>query len=272
MLISNQLNLQGEQLVMIYTIYQVTNIVNHKIYIGVHKTNNPNDSYMGSGRAIKNAIKKYGKENFKKEVLFVFENKEDAYKKEQDLVNTFFISREDTYNGKLGGYGGWDHVRSPEVQKLAVERLNEYYQSDAGIKLKKHLSNSKKGSVPNDNPKINKWSKSEKNKQNLKECRLNAIWINNGQIEKSILKTNKLPEGWKRGRIIGNHKGIAKKYHLIDGDKIEEIFNLKNWCKEKKLNYNTLFSLVGKGIISISRKSATPTRHFMIGKEIKPIS
>lgn len=44
-----------------YTVYKTTNIINGKYYIGVHKTTNPNDSYLGSGKAIKEAIKKYGK-------------------------------------------------------------------------------------------------------------------------------------------------------------------------------------------------------------------
>ena len=60
---------------MIYTVYKITNTINNRYYIGVHKTTNPNDSYYGSGLVIKEAIKKYGKENFIKEILFTFENK-----------------------------------------------------------------------------------------------------------------------------------------------------------------------------------------------------
>ena len=50
----------------IYTLYKITNLINQKFYIGVHATNNPNDSYMGSGVAITRAIAKHGRENFKK--------------------------------------------------------------------------------------------------------------------------------------------------------------------------------------------------------------
>lgn len=33
---------------MYYTIYKITNKINGNFYIGKHKTNDPNDSYMGS--------------------------------------------------------------------------------------------------------------------------------------------------------------------------------------------------------------------------------
>ena len=58
----------------IYTVYRTTNNINNKIYIGVHKTTNPNDKYLGSGLAIKSSIKKHGKENFTKSILFEYDN------------------------------------------------------------------------------------------------------------------------------------------------------------------------------------------------------
>ena len=48
-------------------IYKTTNLINGKIYIGKDSNNNPD--YYGSGTALKKAISKYGKENFKKETL-----------------------------------------------------------------------------------------------------------------------------------------------------------------------------------------------------------
>jgi hypothetical protein len=39
-------------------IYEIKNLVNGKIYVGAHATNDVNDMYTGSGTLIKKAIKK----------------------------------------------------------------------------------------------------------------------------------------------------------------------------------------------------------------------
>ena len=101
-----------------YIVYQTINIVNNKIYIGVHKTNLNNgfDGYIGNGVNIdypstymnpkypfQFAVKKYGTANFKRTTLFIFDKEEDAYIKERELVNLEFVQRKDTYNCILGG-------------------------------------------------------------------------------------------------------------------------------------------------------------------------
>lgn len=88
-----------------YISYCIINKINQKSYIGVHETENINDNYMGSGKAIKAAIKKYGKENFYSFVLGIFEDKEDAYEFESFYVNDEFVSSPKTYNLKEGGFG-----------------------------------------------------------------------------------------------------------------------------------------------------------------------
>ena len=48
-------------------IYKTTNLINGKIYIGKDSKNDPN--YFGSGLLLRQSIKKYGKKNFKKEII-----------------------------------------------------------------------------------------------------------------------------------------------------------------------------------------------------------
>lgn len=87
-------------------LYKITNKLNGMIYIGVHKTQNKNDSYMGSGSKIKLAIKKYGKENFKKTILKECSSSKELFKSESQMVNEDFLKRKDVYNLALGGYNG----------------------------------------------------------------------------------------------------------------------------------------------------------------------
>lgn len=88
-----------------YTIYKTTNLLNGMIYIGCHSTDNLNDSYIGSGTEIYKDIRKYGKGNFKKEILFVYDTEKEMLDKERELVNEHFILRSDTYNILKGGGG-----------------------------------------------------------------------------------------------------------------------------------------------------------------------
>ncbi|MCI2234709.1 hypothetical protein MKK42_21810 [Escherichia coli] len=104
---------------MRYFVYQITNLLNGKIYVGAHK-GEPDDGYMGSGVMITRAIKKHGVENFRKDILLECETQEQMYLEESRIVTKDFIEREDTYNLTLGGCGSFDHINSdPEARKQA---------------------------------------------------------------------------------------------------------------------------------------------------------
>lgn len=107
---------------MFYTIYKVTNKVNGKFYIGKHQTKKVDDAYYGSGKAIKEAIQKYGVENFDKEVLFVFDNEADMNNKEKELITEEFVNREDTYNLGVGGEGG-AHFKGKTHSLKTIEQI-----------------------------------------------------------------------------------------------------------------------------------------------------
>lgn len=83
-------------------VYEITNTVNGKIYIGMHSTYNLDDGYMGSGKMLKYAIKKYGIECFKKRILQHFDSRIDAAKYEASLITEDLIASKNTYNLAMG--------------------------------------------------------------------------------------------------------------------------------------------------------------------------
>lgn len=101
---------------MKYIVYLTTNLVNHKIYVGVHKTEDPSkfDGYYGNGvrrgdtlnnpkTPFQFAIKKYGYDNFSRSVIKVFDSYEEALDLEEEIVTDEFIKRNDVYNAIVGG-------------------------------------------------------------------------------------------------------------------------------------------------------------------------
>ena len=86
-------------------IYVITNILNNKKYVGKH-VGKPEDSpnYFGSGIAINNAIEKYGKENFTKEILEYHQNA-NLDEREKFWIEKFNTLNEG-YNLTTGGDGG----------------------------------------------------------------------------------------------------------------------------------------------------------------------
>jgi len=90
-----------------YIIYETTCVVNNKTYIGCHATDNLDDGYMGSGKLLLAAFKKYGRENFKKTILHIYDNPQDMFSKETELVNEDFVSSKSSYNLVPGGSGGF---------------------------------------------------------------------------------------------------------------------------------------------------------------------
>jgi hypothetical protein len=95
-----------------YYLYRITNKINGKIYIGVHKTSNIEDNYFGSGKLLKRAIKKHGKENFTKEILEFFDTEIQMYAREKEIVNYEFVNSSETYNIVEGGNGSFSYINS----------------------------------------------------------------------------------------------------------------------------------------------------------------
>lgn len=194
---------------MHYLIYKITNRLNNKFYVGKHKTEDKDDGYLGSGILIKKAVKKYGKENFTKELLFECATEEEMNQRETDIVDEDFIERPDTYNVMPGGQGGgknnWDSgrkkltdlLKDPEFLKMfcmrTTEGLIEYHKSHTNtFQGRTHSTESR------EKMRAAKLGKCDGEKNNM----FGRIWINDGVVSKAIKKSEPIPAGYKKGRLV----------------------------------------------------------------------
>lgn len=115
---------------MYYFIYQTTNLINNKKYIGQHQTENINDGYLGSGVLLQKAIKKYGKENFSREILCFANNKDEL-----DSLEIAYIAAANAkesnqyYNLNDGGMGQRGFIMSDEQRAVISQKAKERYAS-----------------------------------------------------------------------------------------------------------------------------------------------
>lgn len=199
---------------MHYTVYKTTCKVNNKFYIGAHKTEKPDDSYLGSGVLFWYAIKKHGIVNFSKEVLADFDNAEDMFALEARLVEA---EKENPlcYNLNNGGMGGWEWVEKQNKfnrllgGKRAYVKLRIWLDSNTDVRRQLALSASLRGQ--------RKWTGSKHKqsscelmsmlKQGSKNNRFGTNWIFNTKEKKSKAVAKEetalyLTQGWQLGRKL----------------------------------------------------------------------
>ena len=83
--------------------YKITNNLNNHFYYGIHSTDNLEDGYMGSGTRLNHAYKKYGIENFTKEILKFFDTRKECAEYEAEMVTEELIHSKECYNVVGGG-------------------------------------------------------------------------------------------------------------------------------------------------------------------------
>ncbi len=119
-----------------YYFYVITNLVNGKVYYGVHSTKNLEDGYMGSGKIIQKAILKYGTNNFKKEIWEFFDSEDKMFDYEKQFIDSSVINDRNTYNLNEGGRGSFTYTNkllseNPELRKQAnIKRRRTWSKKD----------------------------------------------------------------------------------------------------------------------------------------------
>jgi hypothetical protein len=190
----------------------------------MHSTNKLNDGYLGSGTRLRYAIRKYGSENFKIEILEWCQNREELAQREKEIITEEHLKNENCYNLKYGGIGGGKFFSSEhqfKCSQAAGLKHGQRMQKDEEYRLnysdKISQANRKRyerGDIKSIQ-EIYDWT-GKKHKQDTiekmkkikkghglgeKNSQYGTKWITNGINNKKIKDGEKLPEGWKYGYI-----------------------------------------------------------------------
>lgn len=109
-----------------YYIYITTNLINQKKYIGKRKCkcDIDRDTYIGSGKILKSAIKKYGKENFVKDILEICENEEVCNEREKYWIAFYnAVHNDEFYNIASGGEGGDTYAGLSDEELARIRQI-----------------------------------------------------------------------------------------------------------------------------------------------------
>lgn len=133
--------------VMNHYVYEITNLINGKKYIGKRSCKCPieEDKYMGSGHALKKAFNKYGKGNFVKKILIECKSDIDAYEIEKRYIDKVkAYSNPKYYNMCGGGKGVGVGASNPNYGKCGAENPNYGKKASNETKAKLRVINAGK--------------------------------------------------------------------------------------------------------------------------------
>jgi len=177
-------------------IYKTTNLINNKIYIGQEKGNNIN--YLGSGKILKLSIKKYGSENFKKEILQICSNQDELNKSEIYWIKNSNCLNPIGYNICIGNFGGDNFTNNPNKENIRKKLsnsshgwvFNNWSGRTHSESSKQKMSNSKKGK----SPRGIGWHHTDETKKKISEKLKNVTYEDKYGIEKSEIIKQKCRE------------------------------------------------------------------------------
>lgn len=199
---------------MFYLVYKTTNLIDGKYYIGCHQTDSLEDGYIGSGKHLKRAIKKYGKDNFKREIIHQASSKEEMFEMEKTLVSESLVNDPMSYNLKIGGSGGNPGLVGAFSGRKHTQETKEKIRLSAASQVmteetRKLLSTNNWAKRDPDAHrehmrKIARIPKTAEHNAKVAAANIGKILVNNGTVAKRIDK-NQLSEyeklGWTKGGL-----------------------------------------------------------------------
>ena len=106
-------------------IYQIVHVPTGRYYVGRHSTDGmrEQDRYMGSGTHLKAAIRKYGKSEFRKEILIDnVKDLETLVRLEAQIVTSELVDDPNYFNHAIGGAGPTGLTQEQKARQVASQK------------------------------------------------------------------------------------------------------------------------------------------------------
>lgn len=190
-------------------IYMTINLITNEKYIGKHY-GFEDDSYLGSGKILQRAILKYGKENFKREILYISQNAEENNQKEKEFIKAYnAIKDKNFYNIAEGGDGGdIFHTLPLEQQKQLREKARLQCTGKGNPMYGKHHSEETKNKLRQIDKSYTQTQEYRDNMSKIKSGKSNGMYGKH-HTKEAKQKMSDAKKGKKLGAENGNAKGIS---------------------------------------------------------------
>lgn len=192
---------------------------NGDYYLGQHTTDNLNDGYTGSGKKLNER-----NDPFDFEILEYYNSKEELDIAEKELIGDLWYTDPKCLNLKEGGLGGWagpnknmdksymlteeyrETMRQSAIRLQKEGKLHKFTKEDSIKGIKRVLELYPKGTFfgksHTEETKKHIGAMNSKHQTGKGNSQYGTMWITNGITNQKIQKTDSLPEGWKKGRIL----------------------------------------------------------------------
>ena len=202
--------------------YKTTNLINKRYYLGMHSTNRLDDGYIGSGKRLYYELNKYGRDNFKFEILKQFNSREQLVEAETSLISEEVLKDPNCLNMVVGDSGGNVGKGGEHLGGDCWAAANKYWKTEEGFKKKSETAKKvakrriqegtwnvfQKGNQVWKGRKhtpetIEKMKETKKGHgKGINNSQFGKCWITNEVESKKIHKGELIPEGWRLGRKI----------------------------------------------------------------------
>lgn len=192
--------------------YRTVNLINGRYYLGMHSSNRLKDWYLGSGTRLRYEINKYGKSNFKLEILQQFNSREELIEAEIKLITEQDLQNVNCLNCKAGGVGFTREQQEEGIRKANSIVSQNFKNNPEWVEwFKSKVKEGRSRSEYDYSLNFKGKQHSEDTIQKIKQAKKNTgvgesnsqfgtCWITDEVANRKIKKESKIPEGWRLGK------------------------------------------------------------------------